>query len=107
MGAATVAYNTPGVHMLEERSDLTVLWDLRVHPDFRGQGIGARLFQTAEKWSYSRDNPVHQLKIETQNINVDACRFYARQGAVLGGINRFAYFPTYPDETQLLWYKDL
>jgi hypothetical protein len=47
-----------------------------------------------------------QLKVETQNINVPACRFYARQGCVLGVIDRFAY-PTLPDEVQLLWYKDL
>ena len=46
------------------------------------------------------------LKVETQNINVPACRFYAKQGCVLGAIHRFAY-PDYPNEAQLLWYKDL
>ena len=46
------------------------------------------------------------MKVETQNVNVPACRFYARQGCVLGAINRFAY-PDLPDEVQLLWYKTL
>jgi hypothetical protein len=47
-----------------------------------------------------------RLKVETQNINVPACRFYVKQGCVLGAIHRFAY-PEFPDEAQLLWYKDL
>jgi GNAT superfamily N-acetyltransferase len=104
VGGAVVAFDTPGVDMLEGRSDLAVLWDLRVAPEMRGQGIGAALFRAAEAWAAARG--CHQLKVETQNINVPACRFYARQGCVLGVINRFAY-PTLPDEVQLLWYKDL
>jgi len=44
--------------------------------------------------------------VETQNINVSACRLYASQGFELRTVNRNAY-PTLPDEIQLLWYKDL
>ncbi len=39
-------------------------------------------------------------------INVPACRFYAKQGCVLGAIDRYAY-PDHPDEVQLLWYKEI
>jgi hypothetical protein len=46
------------------------------------------------------------MRIETQNINVPACRFYARRGYLLGAVHRYAY-PQLPDETQLLWYKEL
>ena len=46
------------------------------------------------------------MKVETQNINVPACRFYARMGCELGTIDRFAY-PDLPGETQLLWHLDL
>ncbi len=46
------------------------------------------------------------MKIETQNINVNACRFYAGKGAVLECINQHAY-AKYPDEAMLFWYKDL
>ena len=46
------------------------------------------------------------MKIETQNINVVACKFYAGQGCTLGAADRFAY-PELPDEVRLLWYKDL
>ncbi len=106
VGAATVVYDTPGIHMLDRRRDLTVLWDIRVHPEFRGQGIGSKLFKVAEDWSRSRGKHMRQMKIETQNINVPACRFYAAMGCVLGGIRQHAYVD-YPNEVQLLWYKDL
>ncbi len=105
-GAAAVAFNTPGVHMLEERRDLAVLWDIRVHPEFRGQGLGSLLFHTAENWA--RGQGARQLKAETQNINVPACRFYAAQGCTLGAIHCYGYSNSETaHEVMLLWYKDL
>ena len=106
-GGAVVAFNTDGVDMLEGRSDLSVLWDIRVHPDWRGKGLGSELFSQAAAWS--RERGCKQMKMETQNINVSACRFYASQGAELGGINRYGYFgqPQVGDEVMLLWYLDL
>lgn len=104
VGGAVVAYNTPGLDMLEARGDLAVLWDIRVAPAVRGQGVGAALFRAAAAWAGARG--CRQLKAETQNVNVPACRFYARQGCVLAAIHRFAY-PTLPEEIQLLWYKAL
>jgi GNAT superfamily N-acetyltransferase len=90
--------------MLEGRSDLTVLWDIRVSPDVRGTGIGSRLVQSSEAWAISKG--CRQLKVETQNINVPACAFYQAQGFILKAVDRFAY-PELPGEIQLLWYKDL
>ncbi len=102
VGGAVVAWNTPGIDMLEGRQDLAVLWDLRVAPDYRGQGVGHDLFLYAVQWAQTRG--ARWLKIETQNTNASACRFYARQGCELGAINRFAY-PSLPDEVQFFWYK--
>jgi GNAT superfamily N-acetyltransferase len=104
VGGAAVAWDTPGVTMLEGRRDLAVLWDIRVAPEVRGTGVGAALFRAAEAWAAARG--CRQLKVETQNVNVPACRFYARQGCVLGAIHRFAY-PELPHEVQLLWYRDV
>ena len=104
VGGATVAFDTPGVTMLEGRRDLAVLWDIRVAPSARRQGVGSALFQGVERWAQLRC--CRQLKIETQNTNVRACRFYARQGCKLRAIDRTAY-PDLPEEIQLLWYKDL
>lgn len=104
VGGAVVAWNTPGVDMLEGRHDLAVLWDLRVHPDHRRQGIASRLFGHSVAWARARG--CAQLKIETQDINVPACRFYAKQGCTLGAVNPGAY-PEFPHEIQLLWYLNL
>lgn len=104
VGGAVVAFNTPELVMLEGHRDLAVLWDIRVSPETRGQGVGSALFRAAEVWARARG--CRQLKVETQNINVRACRFYARQGCVLSAAHRSAY-PELPDEIQLLWYKVL
>ena len=104
LGGAVVAWNTPGVDMLEGRDDLAVLWDLRVHPGHRREGVGSRLFQHAAAWA--RAKGCRQLKVETQNINVRACKFYAKQGCYLGAVHPGAY-PEFPEEVQLLWYLDL
>jgi GNAT superfamily N-acetyltransferase len=90
--------------MLVGRRDLAVLWDLRVAPAARRRGVGAALFRAAAAWAAARG--CAQLKVETQNVNVPACRFYARQGCVLGAIDRFAY-PGLPHEVRLLWYTAL
>lgn len=104
VGGAVVAWNTDGVNMLEGRGDLAVLWDIRVLPARRGHGVGKGLFQHAVDWSRQRD--CVWMKIETQNINVNACRFYAAMGAELGDIRRFAYHghPSVAHEVQLNWY---
>jgi GNAT superfamily N-acetyltransferase len=104
VGGATVAFDTPWLTMLEGRRDLAILWDIRVAPDARRQGVGSALFQKVEGWAQLRG--CRQLKIETQNTNVWACRFYERQGCQLRAIDRAAY-PAFPEEIQLLWYKDL
>jgi streptothricin acetyltransferase len=107
MGGVVVAHNTAGVNMLEGRSDLAVLWDMRVRPEARHRGIGAQLFRHAAGWA--RERGCRQLKAETQNVNVPACRFYARQGCELGAIHRFGYagHPRVGHEVMLLWYLEL
>jgi GNAT superfamily N-acetyltransferase len=102
IGGAALAWRTPGLNDLEGRDDLAVLWDLRVHPDYRGQGVGHRLFTRTTAWASERQ--CNGLKVETQNINVPACRFYARQGCELGAINRYAYDEAM-DEIQMIWYR--
>jgi ribosomal protein S18 acetylase RimI-like enzyme len=104
VGGAAVVLNAPDVGMLQGRSDLALIWDIRVSPEVRGLGVGSELFRAAVEWSNARR--ARLLKVETQNTNVPACKFYARQGCFLGAIDRFAY-PDLPHEVQLLWYKDL
>jgi GNAT superfamily N-acetyltransferase len=104
VGGAVIAFDTPDVRMLGGRDDIAVLWDIRVSPAERGAGLGSALFQAAAGWAVSRG--CGWLKIETQNVNASACRFYRKMGCTLGAIDRFAY-PDLPDEVQLLWWKAL
>ena len=90
--------------MLEGGTDLAVLWDIRVAPSSRRCGVGTALFRAAAAWA--ADKGCRELKVETQNINVGACRFYARQGCVLRTARKDVY-PALADEIQLMWYKDL
>ena len=104
VGGAAVALDTRGLTMMGGGRELAVLWDIRVSPHARRQGVGAALFERIEAWAQLHGG--RQLEVETQNINVAACRFYARQGCQLRVIRRAAY-PAFPEEIQLLWYKDL
>ena len=108
VGGAAVALNT-SVYPMDhfQRKDLAVLCDIRVHPDARGRGIGAQLFRYGADWA--RSQGYGQFGLETQSINVPACRFYAKQGCTLGAIHRYGYagVPDVAHEAMLLWYLDL
>jgi len=108
VGGATIAIDTPaGMTTPFEREDVAALWDLRVHPDERRRGIGSRLFRHAADWA--RQKGCSQLKIETQNVNVPACRFYVKQGCQLGAIHRYGYAgcSDVAHEAMMLWYLEL
>jgi len=107
VGAAAVVTRTKEINMLSGRDDLAVLWDIRVDDAYKHQGIGQALFDMAVKWS--REHGIVQLKIECQNNNVPAVKFYHKQGAVLAAINEYAYYnePEYRHEAQLIWMLDL
>ena len=104
IGGATIAWKTHRVFMLEEREDLACLWDLRVAPEYRGRGVGQKLFARALDWAREKD--CRLFKVETQNVNVPACRFYVSQGCHLGAFNLHAY-PENLNEVQLIWYRNL
>ena len=104
LGGTLIAFDTPGVDLLEGRRDVAALWDMRVAPAMRRRGLGAMLFQAAEEWARVRHCVT--LKVETQNTNVPACRFYQGQGCSLNAVNAGAY-PQLPDEVQLIWAKAL
>jgi GNAT superfamily N-acetyltransferase len=104
VGGAVLAFRTADLYLLAGRTDVAMLWDIRVAPAQRGTGVGSALFRAAEGWAGARG--CGWLKIETQNVNAAACRFYRKLGCTLGGIDRFAY-PGLPHEVQLLWWKAL
>lgn len=104
VGGAIVA---PGAYVGDLDKRFAQLFDIRVHPEARQHGIGIRLLRHAADWA--RQCGCKHLKIETQNTNVPACRFYAKQGAELGNIDQYAYtaYPEIAHETRLVWYLEL
>ena len=102
--SVVIAFDTESVEMLEGRGDLAVLWDIRVRSDFRARGVGSALFHATELWAAERG--CREIKVETQNTNVAACRFYERRGCVLRAVEPLAY-REFPHEIKLLWYKRL
>ena len=100
-GCLILAHKSKKVYMLEGRDDIMCLWDIRIHPDLRRKGIGSKLFEAAVEETARLGCKF--MKIETQNINVQACKFYKKQGCELGTISRYAY-KDYPDEIQFVWY---
>ena len=104
IGAEVIAHDSDDLNFPQGRKDIAAIWDIRVAPGHRGKGIGRRLLVAVEDWSRSRGCTL--LKIETQNINVPACRFYAAFGCTLGMFNEHAY-KDFPTEAKLVWFKDL
>lgn len=80
------------------------LWDLRVHPTWRRRGVAQALWATVQATAIAGGASV--LEIETQQINVAACRFYTALGCVLVRVDATAY-PMLPDEVALHWRKEL
>ena len=103
-GAAVVMNAATTMGDIVRQADVALLWDLRVAPDCRRRGVGRALLAFAE--SHARANGRRGMAVETQDINVPACRFYASADYTLTHVNPRAY-PNLPDEAQLIWQKDL
>jgi ribosomal protein S18 acetylase RimI-like enzyme len=80
------------------------LWDLRVSPAWRRRGVARTLWAAVEAAAFAAR--ARGLEVETQQINVAACRLYHAQGCVLTRVDPAAY-PELPDEVALHWYKAL
>ena len=91
-----------GAVVVPAASRIVLLWDLRVSPRFRRTGVASALFAATEQWAAVQ--ACTQIRVETQNINLPACRFYERQGCELESVDANAY-PTLPREVQLMWCK--
>jgi GNAT superfamily N-acetyltransferase len=107
LGGGAVAWDTSAINLLEGRRDLAVLWDIRVRESNQREGIGADLFREAAQWAKSMG--CRALKIETQNVNVGACRFYAKMGCRLTHVDSEAYChePKAAGEIMLVWQLEL
>lgn len=105
---AIIAYRHDEVAgQLMLRDDWTkyaLIHDLVVDPKHRRQGVGRALIGYAVEWAKSAGFP--GLTLETQNINVPACRLYESCGFELRGFDTQLYKGQNPatDEIALFWY---
>jgi GNAT superfamily N-acetyltransferase len=104
IGGAILAFRTPEFELLEGRNDLAHVVDIRVAPDYRSAGVGRGLWKAAEDWSRRRG--AVEMGVETQDVNVPACRFYQAMGCSLLAWDADAYGPGI-NEIQLIWGKPI
>jgi ribosomal protein S18 acetylase RimI-like enzyme len=104
VGGAVVIIDDPTIDLLRDRPGCALLWDLRVAPEVRGRGIGSALLLAGE--DSARRRGARSLRVETQQVNVPACRLYQRHGFRLDRATPRVYVEL-PDEVQLLWLKAL
>lgn len=100
VGGAAVAPPGDVMRGMDLPGHPAVLWDLRVAPDARGHGVGTALFRAAQDWA--RAQGISRMVVETQDINVAACRLYMKLGCRLLSFDAEAY-ESAPGEARMLW----
>lgn len=77
--------------------------DIGVCSSWRKKGIGTKLLEKAVQWA--KQNHHIGLMLETQDVNVSACRFYAKNNFIIGGVDTMLYskFST-AHEKAIFWY---
>ena len=102
VGGAVLVTDPQDVTRLGGQPPAALLWDVRIHPDWRHRGIGRVLLDAADDAARAAGCP--SIHVETQDINVAACRLYAASGYTLQGITPNAYADA-NGETELTWGK--
>lgn len=92
------------VRITEPWNKYALIDDLVVAPKYRGQGVGRQLIQQCITWAREKRFP--GVTLETQDINVPACRLYKSCGFELCGFDTHLYRALHPgtDEIVLYWY---
>ena len=77
--------------------------DFVVAPKYRRLGVGSTLIRHCVEWAKEKSFP--GVTLETQDINVPACKLYERCGFELRGFDTHLYKGVHPgtDEIALYW----
>ncbi len=89
VAGAMVAEHERVFEFVHPQRPAAVVADIRVHPTCRGQGLGRLLFRECAAWAAERH--CEDLFVETQDVNVQACRFYAAMGCSVHSVDTQAY----------------
>lgn len=105
--ALFLAYNNNNcigqIRIIKDWNRFCYIENIAIKKEFRGYGIGKLLLTKAEEWAKQRK--LIGMSLEAQDDNLGACRFYVKQGFILGGVDTLkqSYNPII--ETTLYWYK--
>jgi streptothricin acetyltransferase len=83
-------------------NNYALIEDIRVDISYRKQGIGTRLIGYAKEWAKQRG--LAGLRLETQNNNIRACRFYESCGFHIGGFDQILYKGIQDDTIEVALY---
>lgn len=91
------------IRIIQDWNRFCYIENIAAKKEYRGSGAGKLLLNTAEEWAKQRQ--LIGMSLEAQDDNLGACRFYVKQGFILGGVDTLkqSYHPNI--ETTLYWYK--
>ncbi|WP_083607106.1 MULTISPECIES: GNAT family N-acetyltransferase [Paenibacillus] len=70
----------------------------------RGQGIGTALLNKAKEWALQKG--MKGFTLETQDVNLLACRFYLKAGFEIGAVDTLLYSNSkYKNENAVFFYS--
>ena len=81
--------------------------DLAVKQEFRRQNVGRILILATIQWAVAHHHV--GISLESQDVNLAACRFYRKLGFTLGGFDEHFYqqIPEVHGQGALYWYLDI
>ena len=77
--------------------------DIAVSKNHRNKGVGHKLIEKAIEWANQKN--LFGLMLETQDVNLQACRFYSKIGFQIGAVDTMLY-GNFSDthEKAIFWY---
>lgn len=91
------------IRLVKDWNRFAYIENIAVKKDFRKSGVGHLLLEAAETWA--KEQSLIGLSLEAQNDNLIACRFYVKEGFVLGGVDTLKQSANPHIDLTLYWYK--
>ena len=91
------------IRLVKDWNRFAHIENIAVKKDFRKSGVGHLLLEAAETWA--KEQSLIGLSLEAQNDNLIACRFYVKEGFVLGGVDTLKQSANPKIDLTLYWYK--
>lgn len=73
------------IRIMKDWNRFCYIENIATKKDHRGSGVGKLLLNKAEDWAKQRE--LIGMSLEAQDDNLGACRFYVKQGFILGGVD--------------------